>query len=124
MTHLTPRYCAHWSDDRDYIHLEGELDFPVDLAAEDVLESLRDRAEAIGAIVTHDSGDEFFRAYPWNGPGHFRCHFDSLDEPVTRITVHDTDGDEVSSHDIDDLEEEGQKAAELMAAVNEAGLSS
>lgn len=124
MTHLKPRYCTHWSDNQDYIHLEGELDFPADLAAGRVLESLCDRAEAIGAIVTHDDGDEFFRAYPWNGPGHFRCHFDSLDDPVTRITVHDTDGEQVSSHDIDDLEEEGRKAADILAALDSSEASS
>ncbi|WP_440767557.1 hypothetical protein [Natronorubrum sp. DTA7] len=123
-THLEPAYRPEWENSNPdwedgQILLEGELDFPADQPAREVAASLRDRAETIGAVVDHDPTEGEIRAYPWNGPGHFRLNYNA-DDPAARvasITVFDGRGRPASHDTLAELKDQGEVSEKLKAAL-------
>lgn len=124
-SHLVPTYRPDWENShpewpQGQIHLEGELDFPADQPAREVADSLRDRAEHIGAIVSHNEQAGHIDAYPWNGPGFFRLSYD-VDEPnasVDEISVFDRNNDLAAQISMDDLIENGEMVHSILDKVS------
>jgi len=119
MTHLQPIYLPdRGKDDCDMINLEGEFDFRADRPGEEVYDSLKERAEMIGGIVTTEGKNEV-RVYPWNGPGSFVLHFPAKDESVEQIDVLDRDGEVVEEYPIEQMIERGKAAKVATDYLNE-----
>jgi hypothetical protein len=79
-----PRDSSNPDLEEGRIHLEGEFDFPVDQPPSEIADSLAERAEIIGGLVTHSRNDGHIQVHPWNGPGFFRLIYDP-DTPDPRI---------------------------------------
>lgn len=116
MTHLQPLLRLDGAAEGDMINLEGEFDFAAYRTGVEVYESLRERAEIIGGLVTKE-GDGVIGVYPWNGPGSFRLHFPADDETVERIDVVDQDGDLEEIWTIEELRERAENAEPVLEAM-------
>lgn len=118
MTHLQPILSPDRAAEGDMIHLEGEFDFPAYRTGSEVYDSLRERAEIIGGIVTKEAPG-VIGVYPWNGPGSFRLFFPAADETVEKISVVDTNGDTEDEWTIEELRQRAENAQPVLDHLEE-----
>jgi len=126
-THLEPAYRPEWGNSNPdwedgQIHLEGEFDFPADQPAREIAKMLRERAEQIGGVVTHDRTNGNIDVYPWNGPGYFRLRYDVDDEGarISEITVFDGVGKPASHDTVEELKERGEVSSRIVEHIESA----
>lgn len=87
-----PSYDPDWGDGQ--IHLDGEKDFPADMAGDEVAEMLAERVEVVGGMVTEgqEGGGHYFTVSSQFGALLYRCHYPEPGEPVERIEFTENDG--------------------------------
>lgn len=111
-----PPYVSGWiNDDGDGEHdglmvvLEGELDYAPGVPGRQVGEQFMERAEAIGAVVSHDPAIGLIRANPWAGEVTYELSYDQDTEDALIETIETfakMTGEHIATHEVADVFDE------------------
>lgn len=110
-------YHPDWGENGT-IHLDGEMDFGAETPLEDVYESLWDRAEMIGEIVTKES-ETHVKVTGQRGMLAYHLYAESPEEPVNRIKSVNRRKDEEVEKPVSEIKEEGREAQEFIDFLEE-----